>query len=118
MSRGFTHSKKRWSKLQKQIKNLFVKELNLKIHCTVYVEITKQFTFESSRHWITLDKEIIWDFPGPFMEWKCSDPEKSIKPFFTTVIFIYYLTGKTIYNVTGNTGCFLQLQQYIQILCK
>jgi hypothetical protein len=86
MSRRYSHQKKPWSKLQKELYNLIVPDINLQIHCTVYSFSTKFDTFESPRYWITLDKEIIWDFPGQFLEWKHPHVPKPIKyldePFF------------------------------------
>jgi len=79
MSRGYNHGKKPWSKLQKQLYNLFVPKLGIQMHCTTYAFSTKYDTFESPRHWITLDKTVIWDFPGPFLVWKHPDAEKSVQ---------------------------------------
>ena len=78
MSRGYPHGKKPWSKFQKQIYNLFDPELNLQMRCTVYAISTKFDTFESPRHWITLDKEIISDFPSYFLSWKHLDASKPL----------------------------------------
>jgi len=52
-----------WSKLQKQIYNLIDPNINLQIHCVAY-PIGKN---NAARWWITLDKEIIWDFPKDFL---------------------------------------------------
>ena len=72
MARGFNSAvkRRRWSKLQKQVHNLFCPELKMKIYCTVYTQYFPQDTFDDPRWWITLDKKIIWDFPSQFLEWK------------------------------------------------
>ncbi len=79
MSRGYDHHKKPWSKLQKELYNLILRDINLQIHCTVYSFSTKFDTFESPRYWITLAKEIIWDFPSQFLKWKHPDVPKPLK---------------------------------------
>ena len=69
---------KPWSKLQKQIYNLITKEITFQMHCTVYSFTDKHHTYESPRHWITLDKEIIWDFPSNFLKWNHPEVPKPI----------------------------------------
>ena len=69
----------RWSKFKKRIMNLFSDDIKIQIYCTYYTEVGGQFLFENPRHWITLDKEIIWDFPSHFLEWKHSDVPMPIK---------------------------------------
>jgi hypothetical protein len=58
---------KRWSKLQKQIYNLRAPGLNLQIHCSVYRAASPHGNSNVPRYWISLDKEIIWDFPKQFL---------------------------------------------------
>jgi len=59
---------KPWSKLKTRIENLWIKDLPMQIHVNRFTEITSHDTWENPRHWIVLDKKILWDFPGPFME--------------------------------------------------
>ena len=58
---------KPWSKLKRQIENLFVPELNVKIDCNSY-PIRGQWGHKNSipRFYVKAEKEIIWDFPKNF----------------------------------------------------
>jgi len=53
------------------VEALFAPGLELAIHCNVFVEIYKEFTFAEPRHWVMLGHgrhaRILWDFPGPFL---------------------------------------------------
>ncbi len=57
---------KRWSKLQKQIYNLLLPELELQIHCAAYPMRSQYGSTDLGRYWITLGREIIWDYPKDF----------------------------------------------------
>ncbi|MCG8565709.1 MAG: hypothetical protein MI747_11580 [Desulfobacterales bacterium] len=59
---------KRWSKLQKQLYDLRSSEINFQIHCSVYRMKSQRGNTDIPRYWITLDKEIIWDYPRDFMD--------------------------------------------------
>lgn len=59
--------KKPWSKTKSRIEALFDPKLDLAIHTTSYTHATNHDTYEVPRHWITLNKEVVWDFPGPFL---------------------------------------------------
>ena len=52
-----------WSKLQKRLYDLTSPELALQIHCGVYRMQSQYGGTGLPRYWITLDKEIIWDYP-------------------------------------------------------
>jgi len=78
MSRGYHHATRPWSKLQKPLYDLFVPNLDLQMHCTVYSYTDKFDTFESPRHWITFGKEILWDFPSMFLQWNHPEVPKPI----------------------------------------
>ena len=58
---------RRWSKLRTRVEDLWSPALPMAIHANVWVKRTRHFTFDEPRHWIVLDRRIIWDFPGPFM---------------------------------------------------
>jgi len=60
---------RRWSKLKSKIEALFSENLDLQIHCTTYMT-DNTFGAPYPRHWIVLDKKIIFDFPSQFLEWK------------------------------------------------
>ena len=59
---------RRWSKLKSRVEALWVPALPMAIHANVFVQHTKHWDLDEPRHWIMLDKTIIWDFPGPFMK--------------------------------------------------
>lgn len=59
---------KRWSKLQSRLYNLIDPSINLQIHCCLY-EMNSNDGYHGSklpRYFITIDKEIIWDYPKQF----------------------------------------------------
>jgi hypothetical protein len=55
-----------WSKLQKQIYNLLLPELELQIHCAAYPMRSQRGSTDLGGYWITLGGEIIWDYPKDF----------------------------------------------------
>jgi len=56
-----------WSKLQKDLYNLIDRRIKLQIHAVAYErESYYGRTPSSPRWWITLGKEIIWDYPKGF----------------------------------------------------
>jgi hypothetical protein len=61
---------KPWSKLKSRVEALWSDTLPLSIHCTRYdlgAHAGTSLHAHASRHWITLSKRIVWDFPGPFL---------------------------------------------------
>ena len=60
-------NQKPWSKLKKQLENLFVPELKIRFHCNSF-PIRGQWGHHNSvpRYYLVLEKEIIWDFPANF----------------------------------------------------
>ncbi len=69
----------RWSGLKRDIENIFSEELNLQIYCTAYTYTNKTYSLSAPRYWITIGKELIWDFPGPFLEWKNKDQDSAVE---------------------------------------
>ncbi|WCL50732.1 SF0329 family protein [Leptospira sp. GIMC2001] len=57
----------RWSKLQSEIYKLMDAKMNIQIHCSVYQKVSQKSKINFPRYWITLDKEIIWDYPKSFI---------------------------------------------------
>jgi hypothetical protein len=76
-----THPAKRWSKLKSRVEALFAPDLQLAIHCNVFIKATRHFVFDEPRHWIMLGRgragRIIWDFPGPFLRKRPNEPPRS-----------------------------------------
>jgi hypothetical protein len=58
---------KRWSKLQKEIYDLISPDIKFQIHCAVYPMRSQRGSTDLPRYWITLGKEIIWDYPKDFV---------------------------------------------------
>ena len=60
---------KRWSKLQSRLYKLIDESINFQIHCALY-EMNSNDGYHGSklpRYFITIDKEIIWDYPKNFI---------------------------------------------------
>ena len=69
---------KRWSKLKKLIEDLFVPGLPLRIHCTeIRPNLENEGSFAESLGVFTirLGKEVIWNFPSQFVDWKTKYPD-------------------------------------------
>lgn len=55
-----------WTKLKREVEKLFDPTLGVELRCAVYTHPGKS-AVKMPRHYITLDGEIIWDFPAPFV---------------------------------------------------
>ena len=64
---------RRFSKLKKRIESLFSPDLDLQVHCTKYYWKGHD-VFEDPRFWITLGKNIIFDFVKDFKDLVIPDP--------------------------------------------
>ena len=63
------NGQKPWNKLQKELYLIIDKNLNLQIDCTAYRMKNMWDTGrEMARYFITLDKEIIFDYPKDFLD--------------------------------------------------
>lgn len=58
---------KRWSKLQKLLYNIIDENINFQIHCVAYRMKSQYGSTDLPRYYITLDKEIIFDYPADFI---------------------------------------------------
>jgi hypothetical protein len=58
---------KRWSKLQRNVYDLISSDIDLQIHCARYRMQSQRGSTDLPRYWITLGKEIIWDYPKDFV---------------------------------------------------
>ena len=93
---------KRWSKLQREIYDLIDSEINLQIHCSIYRMSSQNGSTDLPRYWITLGKEIIFDYPKQFLEKKLSDYGRNKpRPKYQTVERMYPYTTDidTISNI-------------------
>jgi len=71
---------KRCSKLQKRLYNTGVEGLNIQIHASVYRMDSHMGSTDIPRYFITLNKEVIWDYPKMFRD---SHPERDHPSHFT-----------------------------------
>ena len=85
---------KRWSKLQRAIYNLIDDSINFQIHCSIYRMNSQYGDTDLPRYWITLEKEIIFDYPKQFLNEKLSDYGRvKPRPEYQTVEHMYpYIT--------------------------
>jgi len=82
----------RWSKLQREIYNLIDGSLNFQIHCSVYRMQSQFGGTDLPRYWITLDKDIIFDYPKQFVNNPVSHIEGADNEY--TVGYVYpYMTN-------------------------
>src|SRR5574341_368752 len=57
---------KRWSKLQKEIEQLFAEGWDLRIQCRAYRMASRRGSTDLPRYWVTLGKNVIWEYPKDF----------------------------------------------------
>ncbi|MDR0453617.1 MAG: hypothetical protein LBH05_02245 [Deferribacteraceae bacterium] len=79
---------RRWSKLQREIYKIVAKNINLQIHCVAYRMDSHCGSTDLPRYWITLDKEIIFDYPKRFLSdegWKYVYEEHDNYPYMTDI---------------------------------
>jgi len=91
--KGLSAFKRRpWSKLQKELYLIRAEGIRFQIHCRNYPfnGATHRTQVTLPRYWITLDKEIIWDYPRDFKKPPYSNDPGSRKkicayPYFNEV---------------------------------
>jgi len=86
---------RRWSKLQKELYVIRATGLNFQIHCNAYRMKSQRGSTDLPRYWITLGKEIIWDYPKDF-----DIPTRS-RPNQTDEYYPYY-------NDTPSISCLIR----------
>ena len=59
-----------WSKLQREIYRIIAPEIKFQLQCRAYPMHAQYGNNEIPRYWITLGKEIIWDYPKHFVSQK------------------------------------------------
>src|SRR5947209_4616107 len=57
-----------------QIYNLLLPELEMQIHCAAYPMRSRRGSTDLGRYWITLGREVIWDYPKDFARAKRKYP--------------------------------------------
>lgn len=59
---------KKWSKLQKELYLIIDPTIDFQIHCVVYPMRGDRATSPCPRYWITIGKEIVFDYPKDFTD--------------------------------------------------
>jgi len=67
---------KRWSKLQKELYLVIDPSLDFQIHCSAYRMKSQHGSTDLPRYWITLGKNIIFDYPKQFINQEIELPEE------------------------------------------
>ena len=67
ISGGNRVERRPWSKLQRELYKLVSDSINFQIHCAAYPMNSQRGSTDLPRYWITLNKEIIWDYPKQFI---------------------------------------------------
>ena len=57
-----------WSKLQKSLYLIVSDKVDFQIHCSVYRMNSQRGNTDLPRYWITIEKEIVFDYPKQFIE--------------------------------------------------
>ncbi len=57
----------RWSKLQRELYEVITDDINFQIHCSAFPMDSQYGGTKLPRYWISLDKEIIFDYPKQFV---------------------------------------------------
>jgi len=73
---------KRWSQLQRDIYKLIDPKINFQIQCRAYRMDSQRGSADLPRYWITLDKDIIWDFPRDFLYSQGVDGRNTVKDLY------------------------------------
>ena len=58
----------RWSKLQKRLYLVIDPKIDFQLHCSIYRMKSQLGRTDLPRYWITIGKEIIFDYPRQFMD--------------------------------------------------
>lgn len=83
---------KRWSSLQRELYKLIDEKIDLQIHLSIYRMKSQYGSADLPRYWITLDKEIVFDYPKQFAD----NGERSFYPYITDVPHISELIREYI----------------------
>ncbi len=70
-----------WSKLQKSLYLVVSDKADFQIHCSVYRMKSQRGSTDLPRYWITIGKEIIFDYPKQFI----SNEENKNYPYETKI---------------------------------
>lgn len=88
-----------WSKLRKKLYNLISDDINFQIQCVVYTMNSNYGRTGMPRYYITIDKDIIWDYPKDFISKETDDETIKDYPHISGVSAISNLIEEYV-----NTG--------------
>lgn len=71
---------KRWSKLQKRLYGIIDPRIDFQIHCVAYPMKSGKGSAALPRYYITIGKEIVWDYPKDFIA-ETQTGSESIYPY-------------------------------------
>jgi hypothetical protein len=66
-----------WSKLKREIQPLFSPDIKIRLHCVAYRMGSQRGSSNLPRYWITLNKEVIWDYQRDFKNQSVDDHRAS-----------------------------------------
>ena len=70
-----------WSKLQKALYLLVTDKVDFQIHCSIYRMASQRGHTDLPRYWITIGKDIIFDYPKQFIK----DEDNKYYPYETEI---------------------------------
>ena len=76
----------RWSKLQKALYNIADPDMKFQMQCSVFKTRSSWMAKKGRgapyvpRYWVTLGKDIVWDFPAMFLNYEAI-PRLNIEPY-------------------------------------
>jgi hypothetical protein len=72
-----------WSKLKREIYGLFSPDIDIQFHAVAYRMNSRRGHTNLARYWITLGKEIIWDYPKDFKNKAVGDARSYLENGYT-----------------------------------
>lgn len=72
---------RRWSKLQHQLYKIIATDIGFQIHCAVYPMHSQYGSTGLPRYWITLEGEIIFDYPKQFGTKERTSEDSLVAPY-------------------------------------
>lgn len=66
--RPWKRPRRRWSKLQKELYLILDPRIDLQLHCSIYRMESQRGSTDLPRYWITLNSEILFDYPSQFAD--------------------------------------------------
>ena len=99
---------KRWSKLQKQLYAVLDNKIDFQIHCSVYRMDSNRGNTNIPRYWITLGKEILFDYPKQFLS--LLESQGNVYPYETDISSISCLLREYLETPQEKLFCSVFLQ--------